>query len=110
MSHDDAHSDRTHESEAASETAHEDAVLRFVERFAAYVRDLRVGNGLEEGVDFKIIDRISGQPRNMLSPPAACPFQPRCRYEVEESSREVPPLVEIEPGHFVACHRAVRPA
>jgi aspartate-semialdehyde dehydrogenase len=24
---------------------------RFVERFAAYVRDLRVGNGLEEGVD-----------------------------------------------------------
>jgi DNA-binding transcriptional regulator GbsR (MarR family) len=34
MSHDDAHSDRTHESEAASETAHEDAVLRFVERFA----------------------------------------------------------------------------
>jgi oligopeptide transport system ATP-binding protein len=50
---------------------------------------------------------ISGQPRNMLSPPAACPFQPRCRYEVEESSRSVPPLVPIEPGHFVACFNPV---
>ncbi len=43
----------------------------------------------------------------MLSPPAACPFQPRCRYEVEESSRSVPPLVEIEPGHKVACFNPV---
>jgi oligopeptide transport system ATP-binding protein len=50
---------------------------------------------------------ISGAPRNMLSPPAACPFQPRCRYEVEESSQSVPPLHEIEPGHFVACFNPV---
>jgi oligopeptide/dipeptide ABC transporter ATP-binding protein len=50
---------------------------------------------------------ISGAPRNMLSPPAACPFQPRCRFEVEESSQEVPQLVEIEPGHFVACFNPV---
>jgi oligopeptide/dipeptide ABC transporter ATP-binding protein len=50
---------------------------------------------------------IPGAPRDMLSPPAACPFQPRCRYEVEESSREVPPLVEIEPGHMVACFNPV---
>jgi oligopeptide transport system ATP-binding protein len=50
---------------------------------------------------------IEGAPRNMLSPPTACPFQPRCRYEVEASRREVPPLVEIEPGHFVACFNPV---
>jgi oligopeptide transport system ATP-binding protein len=50
---------------------------------------------------------IEGQPRNMLSPPAACPFQPRCRYEVELSRKEVPPLVEIEPGHRVACFNPV---
>jgi peptide/nickel transport system ATP-binding protein len=43
----------------------------------------------------------------MLSPPAECPFQPRCRFEVEQSRREVPPLVEIEPGHFVACFNPV---
>jgi oligopeptide transport system ATP-binding protein len=50
---------------------------------------------------------IPGQPRNMLAPPQACPFQPRCRYEVEQSSEEVPPLHEIEPGHFVACFNPV---
>jgi oligopeptide/dipeptide ABC transporter ATP-binding protein len=50
---------------------------------------------------------IEGQPRDMLSPPSACPFQPRCVYEVEDSRREVPPLREIEPGHFVACFNPV---
>jgi oligopeptide transport system ATP-binding protein len=50
---------------------------------------------------------IEGSPRNMLNVPAACPFQPRCRYEVEASRQEVPPLVEIEPGHKVACFNPV---
>jgi oligopeptide/dipeptide ABC transporter ATP-binding protein len=50
---------------------------------------------------------IHGSPRDMLSPPAACPFQPRCRYEVEQSLQEVPPLVEIERGHAVACFNPV---
>jgi peptide/nickel transport system ATP-binding protein len=50
---------------------------------------------------------IEGQPRDMLSAPHACPFQPRCAYEVEESRREVPPLREVEPGHFVACFNPV---
>jgi oligopeptide/dipeptide ABC transporter ATP-binding protein len=50
---------------------------------------------------------IEGAPPNMLRAPTACPFQPRCRYEVDLSSREVPPLVEIEPGHKVACFNPV---
>ncbi|MBA3366229.1 MAG: ABC transporter ATP-binding protein [Actinobacteria bacterium] len=50
---------------------------------------------------------IEGRPRDMLSPPSACPFQPRCRYEVEASRNEVPPLAEIEPGHWVACFNPV---
>jgi oligopeptide transport system ATP-binding protein len=50
---------------------------------------------------------IEGSPRNMLQPPTACPFQPRCRYEVDLSRREVPPLVELEPGHSVACFNPV---
>jgi oligopeptide transport system ATP-binding protein len=50
---------------------------------------------------------IEGIPRNMLSPPQACPFQPRCRYEVELSRQEVPPLEELEPGHKVACFNPV---
>jgi oligopeptide/dipeptide ABC transporter ATP-binding protein len=50
---------------------------------------------------------IEGAPRDMLTQPQACPFAPRCRYEVEESRQAVPPLVEIEPGHFVACFNPV---
>ena len=50
---------------------------------------------------------IPGAPRDMLSPPQACPFQPRCRYEVDASRKEVPPLVEVEPGHHVACFNPV---
>jgi oligopeptide/dipeptide ABC transporter ATP-binding protein len=50
---------------------------------------------------------IEGAPRDMLQPPSACPFQPRCRYEVELSRNEVPQLRELEPGHFVACFNPV---
>jgi oligopeptide/dipeptide ABC transporter ATP-binding protein len=50
---------------------------------------------------------IEGAPPNMLQPPTACPFQPRCRFEVDLSRREVPSLVEIEPGHHVACFNPV---
>ncbi len=50
---------------------------------------------------------IEGAPPNMLRPPSACPFQPRCRFEVDLSRQEVPKLVEIEPGHRVACFNPV---
>jgi oligopeptide transport system ATP-binding protein len=50
---------------------------------------------------------IEGAPPNMLNAPNACPFQPRCRYEVEQSRLEVPQLREIEPGHMVACFNPV---
>ena len=53
------------------------------------------------------LNPIEGIPRDMLSAPQACPFQPRCRYEVELSRKEVPPLLEIEPGHKVACFNPV---
>jgi oligopeptide transport system ATP-binding protein len=50
---------------------------------------------------------IEGAPPNMLRAPSACPFQPRCRFEVDLSRREVPQLVEIEPEHMVACFNPV---
>ncbi len=50
---------------------------------------------------------IAGSPRDMLQPPHACPFAPRCRYAVDESLHEVPKLVEVDPGHFVACFNPV---
>src|SRR4051794_34223494 len=50
---------------------------------------------------------IEGAPRDMLRPPSSCPFAPRCAYEVEQSRQEVPPLVEVSPGLFVACFNPV---
>jgi oligopeptide transport system ATP-binding protein len=50
---------------------------------------------------------IEGAPPNMLQAPSACPFQPRCRYEVDLSRRQVPELREVEPGHKVACFNPV---
>ncbi|MDX6397334.1 MAG: oligopeptide transport system ATP-binding protein [Gaiellaceae bacterium] len=50
---------------------------------------------------------IPGAPRNMLSPPSECPFAPRCRFEVEQSRLEVPPLEELEPDHQVRCFNPV---
>jgi oligopeptide transport system ATP-binding protein len=50
---------------------------------------------------------IEGAPPHLTTPPAMCPFAPRCAYEVEQSRREVPQLVEIEPGHRVACFNPV---
>jgi oligopeptide/dipeptide ABC transporter ATP-binding protein len=50
---------------------------------------------------------IEGNPRDMLNPPQSCPFAPRCRYEVELSRQQVPPLVELERDHKVACFNPV---
>jgi oligopeptide/dipeptide ABC transporter ATP-binding protein len=50
---------------------------------------------------------IKGAPRDMLSFPTGCPFQPRCRYRIERCGLEVPQLAEIEPGHFIACFNPV---
>jgi oligopeptide/dipeptide ABC transporter ATP-binding protein len=61
---------------------------------------------LDEGRRQKL-HPIEGAPPNMLNAPAACPFAPRCAYEVEQSRQKVPPLVELEPGHFVACFNPV---
>ena len=54
-----------------------------------------------------LLHPIEGNPRDMLSPPQSCPFEPRCRYAVDESGKSVPPLEQIEPGHKVACFNPV---
>ncbi len=48
---------------------------------------------------------IEGAPPNLLDPPEGCRFRPRCRYAIDACT-QVPALVEMESGHFAACHRA----
>ena len=46
---------------------------------------------------------IGGRPPSLLNPPSGCRFADRC-YLADAHCREVQPdLVEVEPGHFVAC-------
>ena len=47
---------------------------------------------------------LQGDPPTALSPPAGCPFHPRCCHAQPLCSREIPPLQEKEPGHWAACH------
>ena len=49
---------------------------------------------------------IGGAPPSLANPPAGCRFHPRCPLANERCRRERPELLEIEPGHAVACHEA----
>ena len=48
---------------------------------------------------------IPGTPPDLRLTGQCCNFYTRCPYMTEECRKSVPPLVEVEPGHFVACHR-----
>lgn len=50
---------------------------------------------------------IPGTIPNLVEPPSGCRFHPRCKYANQICKEEIPELIEIEPEHFVACHRAL---
>ena len=49
---------------------------------------------------------LRGEVPSPLNPPRGCVFHPRCSIAVDRCSAEVPPLREIRPGHWAACHLA----
>jgi len=50
------------------------------------------------------LEAIPGTVPNLITPPGGCRFHPRCPYATEICKQKAPELVEIEDGHFVACH------
>ena len=51
------------------------------------------------------LQSIPGQPPDLLHPPPACRFNPRCPYVMDICKKVDPPLEDHgEPGHLVACH------
>ena len=62
----------------------------------------------EMGVRFadQRLKGIPGTPPSLLNPPAGCRFRDRCPLAFARCAEE-PPLVELAPGHSVACWKAV---
>ena len=47
---------------------------------------------------------LGGDVPSPIDPPPGCRFHTRCPYVEERCKREEPPLQEISPGQWVACH------
>lgn len=47
---------------------------------------------------------LEGSVTSPINLPDNCRFCTRCPERTEQCGREIPPLAEVSPGHFVACH------
>jgi oligopeptide/dipeptide ABC transporter ATP-binding protein len=47
---------------------------------------------------------VQGDVPSPINPPPGCHFHTRCPYATEQCKIEVPPLIEVAPDHWAACH------
>ena len=55
-------------------------------------------------LDSTELSSIDGLPPDLVNPPSACRFHPRCPYVQEICRTKDPEWIEYRPGHFAACH------
>lgn len=53
----------------------------------------------------KTIVPLKGELTSPINPKKGCRFAKRCPYARPECFESTPPLEEVQPGHFVACHQ-----
>jgi peptide/nickel transport system ATP-binding protein len=54
--------------------------------------------------DRKMPASIAGNPPNLINAPVGCRFAERCYMAQDVCRKDEPPLIEVLPGHFAACH------
>jgi len=50
------------------------------------------------------LQSIKGMVPDLANPPTGCRFHPRCKYAMDICKKKLPALMEIKPGHYVACY------
>lgn len=51
--------------------------------------------------------KIKGEPPDPKNPPSGCRFHSRCPLKKPECGKQEPQLIEVSPGHYVACHNPI---
>lgn len=51
---------------------------------------------------------LEGRPPSLATPPPGCRFHPRCPLAMEVCRETTPAMLELVPGHRVACHAAAQ--
>ncbi len=51
-----------------------------------------------------LLQGIPGTPPDLVAPPEGCRFAPRCSHVMTVCRQVYPPLREVRPGHWAACH------
>lgn len=51
-----------------------------------------------------VFQGVPGLPPSLLNPPPGCLFAPRCPSAMDRCRVDTPELLEVRPGHWVACH------
>jgi len=63
-----------------------------------------LGSLMDIHSDCVIPDSIPGKPPDLLNPPKGCRFWPRCTVGQVTCETQEPLLIEVEPGHYMACN------
>jgi len=54
--------------------------------------------------DVAKLEIIPGSVPNLIYPPSGCRFHPRCKFGMIMCKGDRPPMMEVAPGHSVACY------